>query len=97
MKDKRTYTHLKEHGEDMTHENEFKIDIPEDRGTLDLTKQIDELTDTIKSYKLLIDTHREELWELKKIVSENEKNKNLLQGYKKVIEDLSAKLRQKDS
>jgi len=37
------------------------------------------------------------LWELKKIVSENEKNKNLLQGYKKVIEDLSAKLRQKDS
>jgi predicted RNase H-like nuclease (RuvC/YqgF family) len=97
MKDKRTYTHLKEHGEDMTHENEFKIDIPEDRGTLDLTRQIDELTDTIKSYKLLIDTHREELWELKKIVSENEKNKNLLQGYKKVIEDLSAKLRQKDS
>ena len=97
MKDKRTYTHLKEHGEDMTHENEFKIDIPKDRGTLDLTRQIDELTDTIKSYKLLIDTHREELWELKKIVSENEKNKNLLQGYKKVIEDLSAKLRQKDS
>jgi len=93
MKDKRTYTHLKEHGEDMTHENEFKIDIPEDRGTLDLTRQIDELTDTIKSYKLLIDTHREELWELKKIVSENEKNKNLLQGYKKVIEDLSIKLR----
>ena len=97
MKDKRTYTHLKEHGEDMTHENEFKIDIPEDRGTLDLTRQIDELTDTNKSYKLLMDTHREELWELKKIVSENEKNKNLLQGYKKVIEDLSAKLRQKDS
>ena len=97
MKDERTYTHLKEHGEDMTHENEFKIDIPEDRGTLDLTRQIDELTDTIKSYKLLMDTHREELWELKKIVSENEKNKNLLQGYKKVIEDLSAKLRQKDS
>ena len=97
MKDKRTYTHLKEHGEDMTHENEFKIDIPEDRGTLDLTRQVDELTDTIKSYKLLMDTHREELWELKKIVSENEKNKNLLQGYKKVIEDLSAKLRQKDS
>ena len=26
MKDKRTYTKLKEHGEDMTHENESKID-----------------------------------------------------------------------
>ena len=25
MKYKRTYTHLKEHGEDMTHENESKI------------------------------------------------------------------------
>ena len=26
MKDKRTYTHKKEHGEDMSHENESKID-----------------------------------------------------------------------
>jgi len=26
MKDKRTYNKLKEHGEDMTHENETKID-----------------------------------------------------------------------
>jgi len=26
MKDKRTYTNKKEHGEDMTHENESKID-----------------------------------------------------------------------
>ena len=26
MKDKQTYTYKKEHGEDMTHENESKID-----------------------------------------------------------------------
>ena len=26
MKDKRTYTNAKEHGEDMSHENETKID-----------------------------------------------------------------------
>ena len=26
MKDKRTYTNLKEHGEDMSHENESKLD-----------------------------------------------------------------------
>jgi hypothetical protein len=26
MKDKRTYNKLKEHGEDMSHENESKID-----------------------------------------------------------------------
>jgi len=93
MKDKRTYTHLKEHGEDMTHENEFKIDIPEDRGPLDLTRQIEELTSTIKAYEFLVNTLKKEIFESKKIASENEKNKNLLQGYKKVIEDLTIKLR----
>ena len=96
MKDKRTYTHLKEHGEDMTRENEFKIDIPEDRGPLDLTRQVDELTSTIESYNVLLNVFKKEIWELKKFVSEDYKNKNLLQGYRKVIEDLSAKLRQKD-
>ena len=97
MKEKRTYTHLKEHGEDMTHENEFRINIPEDRGTLDLTRQVDELTSTIKAYDVLLNVLKKEIFEFKKIASENESNKNLLQGYKKVIEDLSAKLRQKDS
>ena len=96
MKEKRTYTHLKEHGEDMTHENEFKIDIPEDRSTLDLSRQIDELRQTIKGYEFLLDALKKEVFEFKKISSENESNKNLLQGYKKVIEDLSNKLRQKD-
>jgi len=96
MKEKRTYTHLKEHGEDMTHENEFKIDVPEDRGPLDLTRQVDELTSTIKAYDVLLNVLKKEIFEFKKISSENESNKNLLQGYKKVIEDLSNKLRQKD-
>jgi hypothetical protein len=76
--------------------DELKIDIPEDRGTLDLTRQIDELRQTIKGYEFLLDVLKKEIFEAKKISSENEKNKNLLQGYKKVIEDLSAKLRQKD-
>ena len=39
------------------------------------------------------ESQRQKIFELKKVVSENEKNKNLLQGYKKVIEDLSIKLR----
>jgi len=69
----------------------------DDRGELDLTKQIENLTETINGYKLLIDMHKKELWDLRQIASDNEKNKNLLQGYKKVIQDLSAKLRQKDS
>ena len=53
----------------------------------------DELQDIIEGYKTLVETQRQEIFELKKIVSENEKNINLLQGYKKVIEDLSIKLR----
>ena len=36
MKDKRTYTNLKEHGEDMSHENESKI-INEARDPLAVT------------------------------------------------------------
>ena len=55
-----------------------------------------ELQDTIEGYKMLIEEQNKEIWKLKQIASENEKNINLLQGYKKVIEDLSSKLR-KDS
>tara|TARA_R110000764_G_scaffold113537_1_gene200701 strand:- start:38 stop:331 length:294 start_codon:yes stop_codon:yes gene_type:complete len=97
MKEKRTYTHLKEHGEDISHENEVKLEPREDRGQLDLTRQIDELKESLEGYKILVDVQQKEIWELKKFVSEDYKNKNLLQGYRKVIEDLSAKLRQKDS
>ena len=42
MKDKRTYTDLKEHGIDISYENEVKFE-SDDRGSLDLTKQIDML------------------------------------------------------
>ena len=56
----------------------------------------EELQEIIDGYKTLIEEQKKEIWELKKISQENEKNINLLQGYKKVIEDLSIKLR-KDS
>ncbi len=78
MKDKRTYTHLKEHGEDMTHENESKVDTKENRGSLDLT--------------FIIEQHKKEIWEYKQKESEWIKTENLATGYKKVIEELSAKL-----
>ena len=55
-----------------------------------------ELQDTIEGYKMLLEEKEKEIWKLKQIASENEKNINLLQGYRKVIEDLSFKLR-KDS
>ena len=51
-----------------------------------------ELNDTIEGYKTLVKEQRKELWQLKKVVSENEINKNLLHGYKKVIEDLQVRL-----
>ena len=54
-----------------------------------------ELQDTIEGYKQLVDQQKKEIWELKKVVSENEKNKNLLNGYKKVIEDLQTRLNKK--
>ena len=56
-------------------------------------KSSDELQDTIEGYKTLVESQKQEIFELKKIASENEKNKNLLQGYRKVIEDQSIKLR----
>jgi|TARA_B100001094_G_scaffold140463_1_gene136128 hypothetical protein len=51
-----------------------------------------ELQDTIDGYKLLIEEQKKEIWKLKQIASENEKNKNLLQGYKNVINDLSSRV-----
>ena len=56
-----------------------------------------ELEEIIEGYKTLIEEQKKEIWALKKVSQENEKNKNLLQGYKNVIQDLSDKLRQKDS
>ena len=80
MKDKRTYTNLKEHGEDMSHENEAKItnEPKEERGTLDLT--------------FLIEQHKKEIWEYKQKESEWLKTQNLFEGSKKIIEEMGAKL-----
>ena len=49
MSEKRTYTHLKDYSNDISYENEveFKSD---DRGNLDLTKQID----TLKAEKVAL-------------------------------------------
>ena len=67
------------------------------RGPLDLTRKLSNLEEAVEGYKVLVEEQKKQIWELKKVVSENEKNKNLLQGYKKVIKDLTAKLRRKDS
>ena len=64
----------------------------DDRGQLDLTKQIDDLKETVYGFKLLVAIQKQEIWNLKEQVAEGEKNKNLLQGYKKVIQNLTARL-----
>ena len=77
MKDKRTYTNLKEHGEDMSHENEAKIkhEAKEDRGPGDLT--------------LMAEIHQKEIWEWKQKESEYIQTKNLLDGSKRIIAEMS--------
>jgi len=86
MKDKRTYNKLKEHGEDMSHENESKITMDqfikmtdsEDRGPGDLT--------------LMAELHQKEIWEWKQKESEYIQTKNLLDGSKRIIAELSSKI-----
>jgi chromosome segregation ATPase len=72
----------------------------DDRGDLDMSKQIEELQQRVKELEDINDGHRQlngqlrvelDMW--KKLGSELEKTKNLLQGYKNVINDLSSQLR----
>ena len=63
------------------------------KNTDDLHKEILELKDTLEGFKKLVEVQRKEIFDLKKYVSEDIKNKNLLQGYRKVIEDISSQVR----
>jgi len=51
---------------------------------------------TTDEMALLIAEHRKEIWEYKQKESEWVKTKNLADGYKKVIEELSAKIVDQD-
>ena len=62
-----------------------------------LTKRVKELEDINEGHRQLNGQLRVELQMWKQKSSESEKDKNLLQGYKSVIQDLSDKLRQKES
>ena len=80
MKDKRTYTNAKEHGEDMSYENDAKLtsEAKEDRGPGDLT--------------LMAELHQKEIWEWKQKESEYIQTKNLLDGSKRIIAEMSSKM-----
>jgi predicted RNase H-like nuclease (RuvC/YqgF family) len=72
----------------------------DDRGEHDLERRIEklqlqvrDLQHTIQMYQQILRDAQKQIYHWKEFSYENEKNKNLLQGYKKVIEDLSIKLR----
>ena len=74
----------------------------DDRGDSDLEKQIATLKARVKDLEEINEGHRmlngelrKEIFTWKKSASELEKAKNLLQGYKKVIEELTDKLRKR--
>ena len=71
------------------HDLEMKIE--------QLKKRIKDLEDINEGHRKLNQELRKELQYYKQKLSEGESHKNLLQGYKKVIEDLSNKLARKDS
>ena len=61
-----------------------------------LTQRVKELEDINEGHRQLNGQLRVELQMWKQIGSELESTKNLLQGYRSVINELSNKLRQKD-
>ena len=69
----------------------------DDRGDLDLTKQIDNLKLTIQMYQSILRDAQKQIYYWKRFWYESQSKENLLQGYKKVIQHLSDKLRKKDS
>ena len=68
----------------------------EKKGDNDLEEIIKTLKDRIKDLELINETHRimngELRAQLQSLEGESIKDKNLLQGYKKVIEDLSKRV-----
>ena len=84
MKDKRTYTHLKEHGEDMTHENESKI-------TVDPNYKEDISSSAVT---LLTEQYRADLHQYKERESLYIKTENQLKGTKQIVIEMSGTIKE---
>ena len=63
----------------------------DDRGDLDLTKQIEDLQLKVDTYKELIGDTKKLKWEVTRLESEIIKKDNLIQGMQQIITDLSEK------
>jgi|TARA_R100000455_G_C6165223_1_gene48876 hypothetical protein len=68
----------------------------DDRGPADLTKQIEDLKLTITMYQTILRDAQKQIYYWKTFWYESQSKENLLQGYKKVIQELSNKLIKKD-
>ena len=95
MKDKRTYTKQKEHGEDMSYESEVEHKF-DDRGDLDLTKQIDVLQARIADLESIEETHKKlnqelhkEIWQWKEKAGEVVALESRIQQQQELITELS--------
>ena len=69
----------------------------DDRGPADLTKQIEDLKLTVQMYQTILRDAQKQIYYWKTFWYESQSKENLLQGYKKVIIDLTNKLRREDS
>ena len=92
---KQTYTYLKDHGNDVSYENEVtytvdtKLDLSESRGPNDLEKQIDELKKQLADARIIDSVHQKINGSLQKRVTELEiDNKKLAQE----VSDLTERL-----
>ena len=92
---KQTYTYLKDHGNDVSYENEVtytvdtKLGLSESRGPNDLEKQIDELKKQLNDAKIIDNVHQKLNGTLQKKVTELEiDNKRLVLE----IDDLKERL-----
>ena len=92
---KQTYTYLKDHGNDVSYENEVnytvdtKLDLSESRGPNDLEKQIDELKKQLNNAAIIDSVHQKLNGTLQKRVTELEiDNKKLA----KEVSDLTERL-----
>ena len=97
MKDKRTYKTQKEHGNDMSYENEATI-TNEGKRTYKVIKNIPEENVVIMEDRgesdltLLIENYKKEIWEWKQKESQWIRDKNQLDGHKRIVEELSQKI-----
>ena len=82
MKEKRMYTNKKEHGEDITHENESKT----------IHRELVDAKFTPLDMSALITQHNKEIWEWKQKESKWLEDRVLLEGTKKLVDKLSEDL-----